>query len=91
MESDWDTWTKERLIPLLLDPMQDAKEPAKEPPKPTLKTFAYLPYRVRYSQLEARGLPLLTRLFCVAVLPPPPRLLQQRSKASICMPPSTLL
>lgn len=48
MESDWDSWTKEKFVPLLMDPFKDAKEPAQ--PAPTaLKTFTYLPYLLTYA------------------------------------------
>lgn len=48
MESDWDAWTKEKFVPLLMDPMKDAKSPAAEAPAPALKTFTYLPYLLQY-------------------------------------------
>lgn len=58
MESDWDGWTKEKFVPLLMDPFKDAKAPASEPSPTALKTFTYLPYLLAPKAAEATGLDL---------------------------------
>lgn len=43
MESDWETWTKEKFVPLLMDPMSEAKS-APSALASAVKAFTYLPY-----------------------------------------------